>query len=1251
MHKTCFNLTRIYTFCNRILIGCRWRPIRVSVGEKIRSISCGKNHSLAVTESGRVLGWGLNGYGQLGNGNHQFILFKPELVPGMESEIIMKAICGPNYSLLLTFDGYIYAFGENTCGQIGNGSTEPQFTPHKVQAEVKFGDIVAHKENDISIAASIDGKYYIWGLANNRRQTMPKVVDISSRSLFDVYMKYAKTKLTFRSILVNNDQAMRQAKQLDPKPDPCDPLIAKIMFSLGIRTPKRIRILDECIDLRNFPILFWTLVDDKARHMIRLIRVFGRTANKVIFASNSDKVYCYGFNRDLSLGLGTIETRIRRPKLNRFLSYKQLIDFASGFEHCIGLTVEGKCYAWGQNRFGQLGIGGTEASSLPVMIEDLSDVKVVQICCGAYHTMALTSDGDVFSWGYNTFAQLGDRSYNSRDRPTQVLINERLVSISSGSCHSLALTELGQVYVWGNNTRGQLGRDPTLDDRGRNKPMANRPVLLKGLHNDIIKKAICGPNHCLLLTIDGYVYAFGENEYGQIGNGTTEAQLAPYKLVPKSDLRMNDIATGLDDNLSIAVSDNKAFIWGFVEYKSVLRPKHIPEAPNRLLDIFAKYSVNNKVTYRTVVVNNWDLIKSQLKQEQCKEHDFETEFTHIEIVDHFNSHKNVTYGNLDSVVDIKLFPILKTALFNENSRNTIRLLQVFGYNGSKAIFITNEDKVYSFGNNSDFCLGLDIEDTVVHRPKLNGMLSGKKLINIACGEHHCIGLSSSGRCFAWGQNNFGQLGIGKDWYSKIPVMIVELSSQIVVQVSCGANHTMALTYDKKVYAWGLNELGQLGDKSFRNRLLPIYIPIKHAIVSISCGLNHSMALIDFGLIYIWGHNEFGQLGRDRDFDYKPCCKNWVSFYPCPSNNFKNVQFIKAVCGANHTMLLTREGNVYAFGDNTYGQIGNGKIGQQFHPIKINRDIIFKDIFVSIWNNMSIGIALDNKVYVWGVLDDNKKVLSPKLVPGSDQRSIFNVYVKCAQNKVTLSTIVVGRDLLGSDSCDSIRDSEKQNELKENNTDNKLEISSELMEENVSSSDDQSSDKSLMSSASASNNDSNPANISAAYVRHSFNNRSTSDLKFNCGQNIIYCHKTILEIRNKKFWRTVGSKVSADNEIAINSESHKVFKAFLQYIYGLEPEIDETIVSDLQTMAKYFEEPQLSYLCSQYIKYFDRNPNLSNVCSLFEKAVNQLLPELEKSCVEFAANNWKSVVKSDGFEAMDASLSKRLMCAVFKPDLL
>jgi tRNA A-37 threonylcarbamoyl transferase component Bud32 len=128
--------------------------------EKIVMISCGCEHSLALTENGRVFGWGENGRGQLGVD----VEYSSEpIIIELKHLKIKKISCGAFHSLLLSCDGHIYAFGWNINGEVGNGTQEDQRFPIKLELNKKFIDIASHPYYHISMSQSIDGIYYVWG--------------------------------------------------------------------------------------------------------------------------------------------------------------------------------------------------------------------------------------------------------------------------------------------------------------------------------------------------------------------------------------------------------------------------------------------------------------------------------------------------------------------------------------------------------------------------------------------------------------------------------------------------------------------------------------------------------------------------------------------------------------------------------------------------------------------------------------------------------------------------------------------------------------------------------------------------------------------------------------------------------------------------------------------------------------------------------------------------------------------------------
>ena len=172
------------------------------------------------------------------------------------------------------------------------------------------------------------------------------------------------------------------------------------------------------------------------------------------------------------------------------------------------------------------------------------------------------------------------------------------------------------------------------------------------------------------------------------------------------------------------------------------------------------------------------------------------------------------------------------------------------------------------------------------------------------------------------------------------------------------------------------------------------------------------------------------------------------------------------------------------------------------------------------------------------------------------------------------------------------------------------------------------------------------------LRESFNDQNTSDLEFNAEDKTIYCHKSVIQLRNQKFWQYCQTRV-ADDRIALNPNKFDAFEAFVQHLYGITPDISDGFVRDLQCMAQIFGEPALQYLCAHLIEQIDnraqhlkKDINQFNVCSLYSKAVEEGLHDMEKCCVEFAANNWKDILKSEAFKSMNDRHSKRLIMSVF-----
>ena len=189
---------------------------------------------------------------------------------------------------------------------------------------------------------------------------------------------------------------------------------------------------------------------------------------------------------------------------------------AAGDFHSIVLTESGDIYSWGENTFGQLGDGTTKAINKPHLIKGIAG-KVVSIAAGDYYSVALTENGDIYNWGENRFGQLGDGTFKNQHLPQLITdLPGKAISIATGIYHTLALLGNGKVYGWGSNGFGQLG-DGTVN-------RAMHPQLIKKIPGKVINIA-AGTFQTLALLENGKVYGCGNNEREELGRNKNQFDL------------------------------------------------------------------------------------------------------------------------------------------------------------------------------------------------------------------------------------------------------------------------------------------------------------------------------------------------------------------------------------------------------------------------------------------------------------------------------------------------------------------------------------------------------------------------------------------------------------------------------------------------------------------------------------------------------------------------------------------------------
>ncbi|XP_078259608.1 putative E3 ubiquitin-protein ligase HERC3 isoform X3 [Rhinoraja longicauda] len=214
---------------------------------------------------------------------------------------------------------------------------------------------------------------------------------------------------------------------------------------------------------------------------------------------------------------------LSKPQLVKSLSESNIIQVTCGNNHSLALSKDGQVFAWGQNTFGQLGLGTRGPLSCdPQTVKSFSGVPVAQITAGGEHSFALTVSGTVFAWGRNNHGQLGlnDTEDTLTPKHVQILSCKSTIFISCGEEHTAVLTKDGFVLTFGAGAHGQLGHNSTRDEI--------KPRLVGGLFGKKVSQIACGSYHTLaLVSSTGTIYSFGCGEIVRLGNGQTSEHSVP----------------------------------------------------------------------------------------------------------------------------------------------------------------------------------------------------------------------------------------------------------------------------------------------------------------------------------------------------------------------------------------------------------------------------------------------------------------------------------------------------------------------------------------------------------------------------------------------------------------------------------------------------------------------------------------------------------------------------------------------------
>jgi alpha-tubulin suppressor-like RCC1 family protein len=309
-----------------------------------------------------------------------------------------------------------------------------------------------------------------------------------------------------------------------------------------------------------------TRVADAAPSAVKITAVAGGLYHSVA-VSSTGAVFAWGWNVTGQLCNGNTKGSVVPVKVG-LLAGKKVVAIAAGFAHTLAVTSTGAVFNCGKNDDGELGDGGTTDSDVPVKVDLAAGTKVTSVVAGAGHSLAVTSTGAVLAWGLNLYGGLGNGGTGSSDVPVNVGLpaGTKVTAVAVGSLHSLALTSTGAVFAWGYNTNGELGDGGTTT--------SDVPVKVDLPAGTKVTAIAAGGYDSLALTSTGAVFAWGYNTDGELGDGGTANSAVPVRVHLPAGVKVTAIAAGgplygvgeynAGPGHSLAlISTGAVFAWGY----------------------------------------------------------------------------------------------------------------------------------------------------------------------------------------------------------------------------------------------------------------------------------------------------------------------------------------------------------------------------------------------------------------------------------------------------------------------------------------------------------------------------------------------------------------------------------------------------------------------------------------------------------------------------------------------------------------
>lgn len=882
-----------------------------------------------------IAAWGANSQGQLGN-DTQAQSSVPVAVKDsgtLAGKVVLRVFSGGTHTVALCSDGTLAAWGANSQGQLGDGTTTMRTSPVAVD-----------------ISGILNGKTVI-------------SVDVAS----------GRTR-----VLCSDGTLAAWGEGVSTPAEivPAGALIGRKVVAFSANGSNSLALCSDGAMLEN-PFGSALPVDQSGVLAGKVVnRITCGTSHYLGLCSDGTLV-AWGYNESGQLGTGGDSGPFPPTLVDRtgILADKTVVSISAIASRNFAVCSDGTLAAWGS---GALGNTGNQPSSIPVPVANTgpgSGKSVISVSRGTGHTLAACSDGTLLGWGTNTSGQLGDGTTTNRPLPVAVsrpgfLSGTQALEASTGTSFTAALFAIPADSTLSSLAVADGSISPSFSPAHTDYSLSF-PALTQAL---TITPTVRYP--WSRITIDGTEVAsgaasspiviagrqfvdvvvtgehLGKTTYKLRMPGNVQASFATAADVPV--VSTGYVATGwtvgmdlqfapqVGTALTVVRNTGIGFING--EFSNLTQGQEV-------------WLAHNGIDYHFIANyyggNGNDLVLEWADRK----------------VSAWGLNSSGQFGNDSKTGAAEPVAVDETGIL---SGKTVVSLSG-GATQSVALCVDGTVASWGGGGSGQLGGGVGVTESLVPLDLTGtGALSGKRVVAVATANMNSLALCSDGTMASWGYGNAGQLGNGSNANSFVPVPVDHsgvLSGKSVVAVTMGGTHCLALCSDGTMVTWGANNLGQLGNNSSSTSLVPVEVNragvlAGRSVVAITAGLQHCAALCSDGTLVAWGDNSSGQLGSPSVPNPK------VPVVVAKTGELASKTVVSLSQGANDFVLgLCSDGSMLAWGGNSNGQLGNGSPAyDSFQPVAVNHSgVLAGKSVISVGSGYKVNVAAcsDGTVVTWG----------------------------------------------------------------------------------------------------------------------------------------------------------------------------------------------------------------------------------------------------------------------------------------------